>query len=327
MLFRFDEHEGAGMPKRGRSVAYCAFAVLTTTATLGGTSVAAQADVNNSPDHLVVYDNNIENMVPASCYGEDFDLFLTHLEEQPESPDIFTVQQISNAAQLDTLTARLSDELPGTYAGRIAIADPGSMGYTSPCGKLKNQQTNAVIYRSDRLTFQQATTWRSDAPADPEEGTGSCRNLTPTESSQDRVENIAIRLHDTLAGEDVSVASIHWPTGTWHGPDCAAENMKEANEAFDRLGGTLKILGGDTNATTGSENWWENARGYGFRDPIAEKCGGRVCPPEYNTTTNHRIDFVLAKSGNGFSNVATVTEEMTGGRYSGHRAVTAHVNY
>jgi hypothetical protein len=293
---------------------------------VGGTYVA-QADVNTSPDHLVVYDNNIENMVPADCYDMEFDLLIEYVKAQPESPDIFTVQQISHTAQLNALTKRLSDELPGSYAGEIAIGEPGSMGYTSPCGKLKNQQTNAVIYRSDRLTLEDTTRWRSDAPADPKPGTGSCQNLEPTESSQDRVHNIAVRLNDTIAKKDVSVASFHWPTGTWHGEKCAAENMNEAMDAFDRLGGVLQIFAGDANTTTGSQDWWQNAMDNGFRDPIAEKCGGRVCPPEYNTTTNHRIDFLLAKGASGFSEVANIHEDMTGGKYSEHRAVTAYVKY
>ncbi|MEW1693789.1 hypothetical protein ACIQOF_38765 [Streptomyces sp. NPDC091265] len=317
------------MPNRRRGFVRCAFAVFAaglTSLALGSTDVA-QADARILASSLVVYDNNIENMVPVSCYGDNYDLMIAYLKARPTGPDIFTVQQISNSAQLATLTKRLSDELPGNYAGKIAIASPGSMGYTSTCGKLKNQQTNAVIYRSDRLAFQDSTTWRSDAPADPEEGTGGCQNLEPTATSQDRVQNIAVRLHDNIADADVTVASIHWPTGTWHGPDCAAENMDEANQAVDRLGGSLKIVAGDTNATTGSADWWEESQGYGFRDPIAEKCGARVCSSAYNTTTNHRIDFLLAKGASGFSNVATVTEAMAGGRYSGHRAVTAYVNY
>ncbi|MEU5363953.1 hypothetical protein ABZ354_10755 [Streptomyces sp. NPDC005925] len=317
------------MPDRRRGFARCAVTVLTaglTTLALGSAHVA-QADVNTSASTLVVYDNNIENMVPPSCYGDDYDLMIDYLKARPKSPDVFTVQQISNSTQLAALTKRLSDELPGTYAGRIAIASPGSMGYTSTCGKLKNQQTNAVVYRSDRLTFEDSTTWRSDAPADPEAGTGGCQNLEPTKTSQDRVHNIAVRLHDTIANKDVTVASIHWPTDTWHGPECAAENINEANLAVDRLGGSLKIVAGDTNATTGAADWWATSQGYGFRDPISEKCGARICSSAYNTTTNHRIDFLLAKSGSGFSNVATVTEAMVGGEYSGHRAVTAYVNY
>ncbi|HEY0640162.1 MAG TPA: hypothetical protein VGD67_21240 [Pseudonocardiaceae bacterium] len=320
------------MPYRRHIVIRRALAAATAAAAaiaLGlGTATPAAADANTSPNYLVVYNNNIENWLPASCAdGKLFDRLIAYLKRQPKSPDIFTVQQVSNATQLAALTRRLTDELPGTYAGQIAIADPGSMGYTSTCGKLKNQQTNAVIYRSDRLAVRDVTRWRSDAPENYDAGTGPCRNLEPTRSSQDRVHNIAVRLHDTIRGEDVSVASIHWPTGTWYGPECATENMNEANEAMGRLGGTLQIVAGDTNARPSSTNWWRTARDLGYRDPIAERCGAAACSSAYNTTTNSRIDFILVKSGHGFSNVATITESMTGGAYSDHRAVTAYVNY
>ncbi|MEH1099535.1 hypothetical protein [Micromonospora sp. CPCC 205561] len=309
-----------------------AVAVLTTvltTAAVGLTgATAAQAAVNTSPSHLVVYNNNIENWLPASCAeGFIWDRLITYLKGRPLSPDIFTVQQVSNQTQLNALTRRLSDELPGTYAGQIAIASPGSMGYTSTCGKMKNQQTNAVVYRSDRFTYEAATRWRSDAPENYDAGTGGCQNLEPTRSSQDRVHNIAVRLHDNVANQDVSVASIHWPTNTWHAPKCADENMREADEALDRLGGDLKIFGGDANAEPDDAGWWNDAKSYGFRDPIAEKCGSRNCSSAYDTLNSRRIDFLLVKSGNGFSNVATVTPSMAGGEYSDHLAVTAYVNY
>ncbi|MEK8105906.1 hypothetical protein NKG94_13515 [Micromonospora sp. M12] len=137
---------------------------LMTAAISVASSTGAQAAVNTSANYLVVYNNNIENWLPSSCSdGYNWDRLITYLKGRPLSPDIFTVQQVSNQTQLDTLTRRLSDELPGTYAGQIAIANPGSMGYTSTCGKLKNQQTNAVVYRTDRFTFEDATRWRSDA--------------------------------------------------------------------------------------------------------------------------------------------------------------------
>jgi hypothetical protein len=313
-----------------KRTAHRALAVLLTTAAtvaIGG-SWTAQAGLKAEAAPLVVYDNNIENMLPTECAdGYEFDRLIAYIKKQPESPDVLTVQQVSNADQLEALTKRLSDELPGSYAGRIAIPEPGSMGYDSPCGKMKNQQTNAVLFRTDRLTPQQETDWRSDAPEKPEEGSGPCRNLEPTETSQDRVHNIAVRLKDEATGKDVTVASIHWPTGKWHGPDCADENIKEADEAVDRLGGALKIVGGDTNAVTDDAGWWAKGEGYGFRDPIAEKCGGPECPPEHNTTTNYRIDFLLAKGVEDFSDAATLTDDVVGGKYSGHRAVTAHIRY
>ncbi|MET7640643.1 hypothetical protein [Streptomyces sp. NPDC005438] len=319
------------MSARRRGLLYCAAALVTATATTVAISGApdARAEVGTRAASLLTLDNNIENWLPTECAeGSEYERLIAHLKKQPAGPDVFTVQQISNAEQLDTFTQRLTDELPGTYEGRIAIPEPGSMGYEDkPCGVLKNQQTNAVVYRSDRLTPQQETRWRSDAPANPKPGTGPCRNLEPTESSQDRVHNLAVRFHDATADKDVTVASAHWPTGTWHGPDCAAENMKETAEAVDRLGGDLRIIGVDTNAKTSDADWWDKGVGLGFRDPIGELCGGADCPDEHNTTTHYRIDFLLAKGHGGFSESATLTDKVVGGKYSHHRAVTSRISY
>ena len=285
---------------------------------------------NSSADHLVVWNNNIENMLPTSC-KVDFDKLFNYIKAQPKSPDLFTVQQISNTAQLAALTRRMTDDLPGTYAGVIAIGEPDviNVDYTGACSRPKRQQTNAVIYRTDRFTYEAATRWHSDAPDNWDKGTGSCKNLDdpPKGQSQDRVENVAVRLHDRVAGEDVTVASVHWPTNTWHGPKCADENMREANDAVDRLGGTLKIVAGDMNTSKGTEGWWNDALDFGFRDPIAETCPSSGCPDSTSTNGDRRIDFLLVKSGHGFSGAKTITESMAGGKYSDHRALTANVNY
>lgn len=288
---------------------------------------AATTSVNNDPDFLIVYNNNVENLLPASCGEGDWNRLFTYIKAQTKSPDIFTVQQISDTGQLNALVARMTAELAGTYAGVIAIGDPGSMGYTSTCGKLKNEQTNAVIYRTDRFTYEDVTRWRSDAPDNWNKGTGGCKNLDDTPTSQDRVENVAVRLYDKVAKQRVTVASIHWPTNTWFGPKCAAENMKEADDAVDRLGGTLKIVAGDANTTKGTAGWWNDAIDLGFRDPIAETCPASGCPDSTSTNGTRRIDFMLVKSGHGFTGARTIQESSTGGKYSAHRALRANVLY
>lgn len=286
---------------------------------------ATAGTVNGSASFLVVYDNNIENLSPPSCQDADWNRLFTYIKAQPLSPDIFTVQQISDVDQLAALTQRMTTELPGNYAAQIAIEEPGSMGYTSTCGKLKNQQTNAVIYRSDRLTFGGVDTrWRSDAPA--RDGSGGCENLVPTTTSQDRVHNIGILLHDKVTGQDVAVASVHWPTETWQGPDCADENMAEAVDAMGRLGGDLQIVAGDMNTTKGTRGWWNDAIAAGYRDPIAETCPSSGCPDSTSTNGTRRIDFLLVRSGNGFSEARTL-QESTIGKYSDHRALSAQVKF
>jgi hypothetical protein len=300
--------------------------------TFGGAQVAQAGSTNKAKGSLVVYNNNIENI--AGCDG-NYDRFISYLKKQSKSPDIFTVQQISNRAQLDKFTKRLSDELPGTYRGVIAVNNPGSMGYKTGCSVRKNQQTNAVIYRTGRFALEKSTTWRSDAPQNYKAGTGPCRDLTPTESSQDRVVNVAVRLRDRVTKDRVSVASIHWPTNsrngkpTWNGHKCAAENMQQANAAVDKLGGTLKIVAGDTNATKGVDGWWNKAlKTYMFHDAVWDTtCSKKKCPDSTSTLGHTRIDFLLVKSGHGFSNVKTITSSTVGGKYSGHNAVRAYVKY
>jgi hypothetical protein len=298
---------------------------VSTVALLGGglsALPAAEAGVNTAADHLVVYNDNVENLVTkkAGCdEAYDFNKLIAYMKKQPQSPDVFTVQQISGIDQMNALTKRLSDALPGTYGGVIAYTHPGQMGYTGKCTKRKNFQTNAVIYRVGRLSIEQTARWRSDAPSG-----GDCKNLHGKgKDTQDRVQNVAVRFKDLKSGNRVSVASIHWPTNTWKGPKCAAENFKEANAAVDQLGGTLRIIAGDANATTDAANWWAKARKEGFRDPMAEKCGGEKCSSAYNTNGKRRIDFLLAESGHGFSHVDTVRA----GNYSGHKALTAWVKY
>ena len=312
-----------------------ALAVLATATiglTVGGAQLAQAGSTNSAKSYLVVYNNNIENL--AGCDG-NYDRFVNYLKKQSKSPDIFTVQQISNRAQLDKFTKRLSDALPGEYRGVIAVNNPGSMGYKSGCEVKKNQQTNAVIYRTGRFALEKAITWRSDAPQNPKAGTGPCRDLYPRESSQDRVMNVGVRLRDRVTGDRVSVASIHWPTNsrkgkpTWNGHKCAAENMQQANAAVDKLGGTLKIVAGDTNATKGVDGWWNKAlKTYKFHDAVWDTtCKKKSCPASTSTSGEIRIDFLLVKSGHGFSKVKTIADKTAGGKYSGHRAVTAYVKY
>lgn len=295
------------------------------------TMAQAAGAVNSSPTELVVWNDNIENMLPTSC-KVDFGALFAYITAQPRSPDLFTVQQISNTAQLTALTRRMTDELPGTYAGVIAIGNPGviNVDYDGDCSRPKRQQTNAVIYRTDRFTPEASTRWRSDAPDNWDKGTGDCKNLDdpPKGQSQDRVENVAVRLNDRVARQDVTVASVHWPTSRWHGPDCADENIREANDAVDRLGGTLKIVAGDMNTSKGTQGWWNDAIDLGFRDPIAETCPSSGCPDSTSTNGDRRIDFLLVKSGHGFRGARTITENLTGGKkYSDHRALTAYVKY
>lgn len=77
----------------------------------------------------------------------------------------------------------------------------------------------------------------------------------------------------------------------------------------------------------GTQGWWNDAIAYGFRDPIAETCPSSGCPDSTSTLGTRRIDFMLVKSGHGFSGARTINETSTGGTYSDHRALRANVYY
>ena len=311
------------------------------------TGPARAITANSDRSYLVVYDNNLENQTKPAC-GYDWEKLYTSIKAQPTSPDIFTVQQISNQAALDALTKRMTEDLPGSYAGVIAVANPTPLsnydkdhvckdGAAPAKPYYKRTQTNAVIYRSDRFTTKAEIRWRSDAPDDL--GTNhDCRNLTKDNSdgdhdgrNQDRVENVAVRLTDNLAKKDVTVASFHWPTSSpWNGPYCAEENMQEAEDRTAEIGsGTLTVLGGDANTYVNNKNsgtWWQDAIADKFSDPIGGACAAS-CPTSANTSGGHRIDFMLVKGSAATTGATTISTTATGGKYSDHLALKANVKY
>ena len=293
--------------------------------------VTSEIKVNNSPSYLVVYSNNTENLADGTCDGDgEWSRLFKYIKAQSQSPDIFLLQQISNEAQLKGLVKKMTDELPGVYASKIAIEDPSPWMYcaassesaphscsTGSCSYKKKQQTNAIIYRSDRFTAGDVIRWRSDRYQD-----GGCSN-----SNQLRVENVGVQLHDRIANKDVSVASFHWPTKTSDGSQCAAENSRESRARINELGGTLQILGGDANQSKGTQDWWDDARSAGYRDPIFETCPASGCPDSTSTSGTRRIDYMLVKGGHGFTGAKTISPSATGGEYSNHRALRVNVKY
>jgi hypothetical protein len=236
------------------------------------TETSAEISVNTAADRLIVYSNNMENWSDGTCAGDgEWSRLFAYIKAQAKSPDILLIQQISNQAQLNTLLAKLTNELPGVYAGVIAVGDPSPWMYcaansessphscaTSSCSYKKKQQTNAVIYRSDRLSqVVSPRRWRADRYQD-----GGCSN-----SNQIRVHNVGVLLYDKIAKKNVSAASFHWPTDTSDGDKCVVENSREAVLQMNELGGSLKIMGGDANQHKGTHGWWNDVRASGFRDP------------------------------------------------------------
>lgn len=306
--------------------------------------VAAQA-VNNDPSFVQVVDDNVENLptVDLACPGDWQDL-VYYLKRMPLKPDLVTVQQLSGQAQLTSYLSRLSSELGETYKGVIADASPAAMN--SPCGAPKDHQTNAVIYRAARFTDRGlgSRTWQAQSI-----GSGSCAN-----NDQARTKAVKVRLHDVVAGKDLTVASVHWPTAeSGGGASCSESNAREAAAELteDGYGGSLLIMGGDHNVSDVSGGafrpWYTLLRGdLGFQDAGYAGCGGDKSCLAGNWTIggDRRIDFVFARTGAGarpaVTGFHTVTfnegdeadRAVTGSDrddrdYSDHRAVLARIHY
>lgn len=319
-------------------------------------AIAAQApaDVtiaaaNNDPAFVQVVNNNVENLptVDLQCPGDWQDL-VYYLKRAPLKPDVFTVQQISNQAQLNSYVSRLSNDLGEAYAGVIAEASPKAMN--SPCGAPKDHQTNAVIYRKARFTDRglSARTWQAQS-----DESGSCAN-----NDQARTKAVKVRLHDKIANKDLTVASVHWPTGTSGGTACADSNAREsaAELTEDGYGGSLRIFAGDHNIsdlTSGGSfrSWFRLLNGdlggsLGYRDAGYAGCGGNKACLGDNWTIggDRRIDFVFARKASGglpgvtgfhtitFNEGDAADKAETGSdradrNYSDHRAVMARIHY
>ena len=71
-------------------------------------------------------------------------------------------------------------------------------------------------------------------------------------------------MRDKITGKYVVAGSFHWPTSSFHwptshrkGPPCAYENAREAGARLGAGAASLRILGGDANATdtAGGGKW------------------------------------------------------------------------
>ena len=149
-----------------------------------------------SPASLRVYTTNVENLPRTSdqCPGDWRDLY-AYMSLEQKAPDLFLVQQLSGLAQLNTLIAHMNTQLGRSYAGLIAEASPTP--FNSPCGAVKDQQTNAIIYDVTRFTpVGVAQVWQSYR------NTGQACELNP----QSRAKGIAQAFTDLQSGAQVAVA-------------------------------------------------------------------------------------------------------------------------
>lgn len=306
---------------------------------------------NDDPRYIQVYVNNIENLKVADekCPGDWTDL-IYYMKTIKPVPDVFLVQQISNTAQLDTLVARMSEELAGNFEGVIADGNPWKQ--LSPCGAEKALQTNAVIFRKGRFTkVGEKHVWQAWAN----------KNDECVRNNQARTRGVMIKLHDKIADKDVTVASVHWSTSQGGGPDpaCAEKNIEEVDQKLHKAGyeADLLIFGGDFNESDrkdGGEfrDWYHKANGddggkFNWRDPVYRACQAdklQACLDDNWTIGNgNRIDAVFGQTGAGcraktrrahtitFDEGDAAAKEIVGSdaalNYSDHRAIRAEFYY
>jgi hypothetical protein len=284
---------------------------------------AEAAAPNKDPKFLNVVDANVENL-PApgnKCPGRWQNL-VAYLHRQKLAPDLLTIEQISNRKQLDAYTAVLSQNLPGTYRGVIAKANPKPM--KSPCGYVKRLQTNAIVYRVGRLSpVGNKATWQADHKT-----AKGCRNNT-----QDR--SIAVRqlFLDKRANKIVSAGVVHWPTAQSGGTPCASENARETLRVMTRKPAHLQLFGGDFNIPPSRGTWYRRVAKV-FKDAICPGNGASCNAKNWTIggPGNHRrIDMLWARRGDGTRPKTTarntISSAEAGGRYSDHRAIHARIYY
>lgn len=246
----------------------------------GGDQVVAEDDLrsNRDPDRLVVWSNNIENMI------FDWRDLVYAMEEDELRPDIFLVQQMTDRAEMDQLTSFMSARLGVDYTGVVARAHPRDhrfQGQVIP----RPTVTTGIVFRTARFDLVGRDTfmpWGSGFRNDP----GRC----DVRADHTGYETLRVKLFDKRADKNVAVVSLrHW---TFH--PCSSKNVRELSR---RLGGgaALQIAGGDFNdqpfEKDGSYACWyremnrsigekrcANDDDLGFTDPLFIACrGDRAC--------------------------------------------------
>lgn len=320
---------------------------------------------NSDPDRLVVYSNNIENMI------FDWKDLVHEMEEAPLRPDIFLVQQVSGKRELDELIAFMRRRLGVRYEGVVAQNVPDDRRFSDDVTP-RPRVTTGIIWRARRFDLVTRDSWRPF-------GTGFKHQPQSCDARSDHsgYETLRVKLHDKRADEDVVAVSLrHW---TWH--PCSSKNVREIVEGHDgRAGGAndhaglgggaaLHIVGGDFNDGLFNQDgsykcWYRMMNGeigagtcnsdddFGFTDPLFESCdgdkacvkrragidslfvrrsdGGRARTSHFDIIgwdEAHRAS-VRATGGDGPSNTRVKDGHTdVAGRYSGHMARRAYVHY
>lgn len=319
---------------------------------------------NSDPNRIVVYSNNIENMI------FDWKDLVHEMEEAPLRPDIFLVQQLTSRAEMEQLIAFMERRLGVNYEGVVAQNVPDDHRFGGEVLP-RPRVTTGVIYRARRFDLVTKDTWHPFG-----KGFAGQQHSCDERTNHSGYETLRVKLHDKRANEDVVAVSLrHW---TWHA--CSAKNTKEIVEGHNvggdgpnahpglGSGAALHIVGGDFNdrifdADGSYSCWYRRMNGelggtdgcsgdFNFTDPLFDHCngdkscvrdragidslfvrrgdGGRARTDHFDVISfdqAHRAS-VRATGGDAISN----TRKHDGyrdvaGRYSGHQARRAYVYY
>jgi hypothetical protein len=330
---------------------------------------AAASDIealrsNSDPNRIVVYSNNIENMI------FDWKDLVHEMEQAPLRPDIFLVQQLTSKDEMNQLLAFMKARLGVDYDGVVAQNVPDDHRFGGEVMP-RPRVTTGVIFRSKRFDLVSKDTWQPFG-----KGFAGQRHSCDERTDHSGYETLRVKLHDRRANEDVIAVSLrHW---TWHA--CSAKNTHEIVEGHNAggdgpnahaglVGGALHIVGGDFNDRIFDGDgayscWYRRMNGalgagdcaidddFGFTDPLFASCGGdKQC-----VKNGAGIDSLFVRRGDGrhahtdhfdiisYEQAHRASVQATGGdgpsntkardgyrdvagRYSGHQARRAYVYY
>ena len=239
---------------------------------------------NSDPNRLVVYSNNIENMI------YDWKDLVHEMEEHALRPDVFLVQQISSKRELERLIRVMEQRLGVQYEGVVAQNVPDDhrfRGEVTP----RPRVTTGVVWRKGRLELKSKDTWFPFG-----RGFAGQRQSCDRRASHSGYETVRVKLRDKRAQKDIVAVSLrHW---TWE--PCSEKNIKEIVEgqggggpnshAGLGDGAALHIVAGDFNDNVVTQGgaykcWYRRMNGaldnagcgsdFGFTDPLFEHCDGR----------------------------------------------------
>lgn len=247
-------------------------------------TIEGELRTNGDPDRLVVYTNNVENML------FDWKDLVHFMGEEPLRPDLFLVQQVTSKDELDRLGAFMTKRLGVRYTGVVAQNRPDDRRFQAQIVP-RPTVTTGVIFRAGRFELLDRDTWMPFG-----RGFESQPQTCDARSNHSGYESIRVKLFDKVAKKNVLAVSLrHW---TWH--PCSTKNAFEIVQGKDSgpnahgglgSGAALHLVAGDFNdrALEGDGDyacWYREMNGAlgkdgcstgtmaGFTDPLFTACAG-----------------------------------------------------